>query len=180
MTDLWSGVELPAGRPALELEKELWRELTDTCDSLTPEEREAPGYFREGWSVKDMLAHVGTWLAEAGVALQQIRAGTYRPEELDIEAMNRRFLEAMRYEPWDIVEAQAWTARARMLREWYELPDDISPEAGVWVRKAGPEHYHEHLPRLREWVGELRGGGAAGGADAGTAEASPAGGTARA
>jgi hypothetical protein len=25
------------------------------------------------------------------------------------------------------------------------------------VRKAGPEHYAEHLPRLREWVKELRG-----------------------
>jgi hypothetical protein len=30
-------------------------------------------------------------------------------------------------------------------------------EADRWVRKAGPEHYAEHLPRLREWVKELIG-----------------------
>jgi hypothetical protein len=24
------------------------------------------------------------------------------------------------------------------------------------VEKAGPDHYEEHLPRLREWVAELR------------------------
>jgi len=25
-----------------------------------------------------------------------------------------------------------------------------------WIRKSGAEHYAEHLPRLREWVEELR------------------------
>ena len=29
------------------------------------------------------------------------------------------------------------------------------PEADRWIRKAGPDHYTEHLPRLREWVSEL-------------------------
>ena len=29
--------------------------------------------------------------------------------------------------------------------------------ADVWLRKAGPDHYAEHLPRLREWVKELSG-----------------------
>jgi catechol 2,3-dioxygenase-like lactoylglutathione lyase family enzyme len=31
-------------------------------------------------------------------------------------------------------------------------PDD---EAAFWIRKAGPDHYAEHLPRLREWVKEV-------------------------
>jgi hypothetical protein len=30
-----------------------------------------------------------------------------------------------------------------------------SPEADRWIRKSGPEHYAEHVPRLREWVGEI-------------------------
>ena len=45
-------------------------------------------------------------------------------------------------------------ARNRMLRAWRSLPED-SPEADRWIRKAGPDHYAEHLPRLREWVSAL-------------------------
>lgn len=55
----------------------------------------------------------------------------------------------------DIVRAQAAAARTRMLLEWGELPE-VTPEAAFWIRKAGAEHYGEHLPRLREWVAELR------------------------
>jgi hypothetical protein len=52
------------------------------------------------------------------------------------------------------VRIQAIVARNRMLRAWRSLPD-ISREADRWISKAGPEHYAEHIPRLREWVREL-------------------------
>ncbi|HEX5948918.1 MAG TPA: hypothetical protein VFZ45_05070 [Actinomycetota bacterium] len=42
-----------------------------------------------------------------------------------------------------------------MLLEWGELPE-VTPEAAFWIRKAGAEHYGEHLPRLRECVADLR------------------------
>jgi hypothetical protein len=41
-------------------------------DSFTPDQALVPGYYPEGWSAKDALAHIGTWLAEAGVALEQL------------------------------------------------------------------------------------------------------------
>ena len=41
-----------------------------------------------------------------------------------------------------------------MLQEWYALREQTD-EAAWWVRKSGPEHYAEHLGRLREWVDEL-------------------------
>ena len=119
------------------------------------EQAEHPGYYREGWSAKDALAHVGGWLAVAGAVLQQIREGTYRPGEIDIDAMNHRFLENLKDMPFDTIKPQATTARARMLQAWSELPE-LSPEAAFWIRKAGAEHYGEHLPRLREWIAELR------------------------
>jgi hypothetical protein len=132
-----------------------WDELHELMDSLTPEETEQPGYFPEGWSAKDLLAHIGSWLAEAGVFLLRIRVGTYRPEEIDVEAMNRTFLEIMKDVPLQTVRAQASAARARMLLAWGELPE-LTPEAAFWIRKAGAEHYAEHLPRLRGWVGQMR------------------------
>jgi hypothetical protein len=41
-----------------------------------------------------------------------------------------------------------------MLEAWFGLrePDEA---ANGWIRKAGAEHYGEHLGRLRDWVGEL-------------------------
>jgi hypothetical protein len=135
-----------------------WDELHALVESLTQEEAERPGYFPEGWSAKDVLAHVGSWLAEAGVILERIRAGTYRREEIDVDAMNEHFLEILRDVSLQTIRAQAWSARTRMLQAWGALGDDLPDEARFWIRKAGAEHYDEHLPRLREWVAELRAG----------------------
>ncbi len=41
-----------------------------------------------------------------------------------------------------------------MLAEWFQLTEPTE-EAAWWIRKSGPEHYGEHLPRLAEWVAEL-------------------------
>jgi hypothetical protein len=131
-----------------------WDELHALMDVLTSEEMERPGYYPEGWSAKDLLAHIGSWLAEAGVFLLRIRVGTYKLEEIDIDAMNRTFLEIMKDVPLQTVRAQASAARARMLLAWGELPE-LTREATFWIRKAGAEHYAEHLPRLREWVTQL-------------------------
>ena len=62
-----------------------WRDLHALIDALTPVQAEQPGYYAEGWSAKDLLAHIGAWLAEAGVMLERIAAGTYRREEVDID-----------------------------------------------------------------------------------------------
>ena len=148
------GISSVSQRELMAAEDAGWNELTSLAARLTLEEMERPGYFPEGWSVKDTLAHIGTWLAEAAVALEQIRSGTYQDGELDVDEMNARFLDAMRDMPLDVVRAQAWSARTRMLQEWEWLPA-LGPEALGWIRKSGADHYAEHLPRLREWVAEL-------------------------
>ncbi len=135
-------------------EDRLWSELHRLVASLPEDKVEEPGYFVEGWSAKDLVAHVGSWLAEAGVVLEQIRFGTYRPEEIDIDAMNETFYDKMRDVAFPDVRAQGIAARNRMLRAWRSLPD-ASAEADRWIAKAGPGHYAEHLPRLQEWVQEL-------------------------
>lgn len=135
-------------------EERLWTELHRLVDALPEDRVEEPGYFVEGWSAKDLVAHIGSWLAEAGVVLERIRFGTYRSDEIDVDEMNRAFYVAMHDVPFSVVRAQGVAARNRMLRAWTALSED-SPEADRWISKAGPEHYGEHLPRLREWVREL-------------------------
>ena len=145
-----------AKRDLMAEEDRLWGELHQLVDSLPEDEVATPGYFAEGWSAKDLVAHLGSWLAEAGVVLDRIRSGTYRPEELDIDSMNMQFYEAMKDVPFRTARAQASAARNRMLGAWGSVGDD-DPGADTWIRKAGPEHYMEHLPRLREWVAEIAG-----------------------
>jgi hypothetical protein len=135
-------------------EDRLWTELRGLIEGLPSDQVEQVGYFAEGWSAKDLIGHIGSWLAEAGVVLERIRFGTYRPEEIDIDAMNKSFFDSLHDTAYPDVRAQAITARNRMLRAWGSLPEH-SPEADLWIDKAGPEHYAEHLPRLREWVQQL-------------------------
>ena len=143
-----------ADRELLSEEARLWTDLHALVDSLPEDKVAEPGYFAEGWSAKDLIAHIGSWLAEAAVILERIRFGTYRAEEIDIDQMNKTFYESMRDVAFQDVRAQATAARNQMLRAWRSLPEP-SPEADRWIGKSGPEHYAEHLPRLEEWVSEL-------------------------
>ncbi|HEX9315569.1 MAG TPA: maleylpyruvate isomerase N-terminal domain-containing protein [Actinomycetota bacterium] len=137
-------------------EQRCWGEFQGLLASLSPEQAERPGYFLEGWSAKDLLAHVAGWLAEAGQVLEQVRVGTFTGRDMDIEGRNAVFLEANRPQPLRVVHAEAYAARTRLLQEVGRLVG-VTAVADVWLRKAGPEHYAEHLPRLREWVKELSG-----------------------
>lgn len=152
-------VDDPASGPGAALtwqaEERGWAAFMDLLERVPANQVSTPGYYREGWSVKDVVAHVGTWLAEAGVAIERIRNGTYAAAEIDIDVLNAQFLAAMRDVPFDIVRLQAWSARTMLRRQYFSLPIDPPAEATWWVRKSGPEHYDQHLPRLREWVDEL-------------------------
>ena len=139
----------------MEAERRGWNELAALVRSLTPDECLVPGYYRDPeWAVRDVVAHVGTWLAQAQVQLARINAGTYEGREIDVDALNAAFLAAMQDQPWDVAWVQANAARTMMAEVWFESPHP-SAEAAWWIRKSGPEHYEEHLARLREWVVEL-------------------------
>ncbi len=135
-------------------EAEAWQRVHALIDRITPDIASEPGYFEEGWTAKDAVAHLGTWMAQGAQTLRQIAAGTYREGELDVDAENARFLEAMRDVPLETVHLQAAAAHGELLSAWAQLPE-VTPAAAYWVRKAGPEHYAEHLPRLEAWLEEL-------------------------
>jgi hypothetical protein len=139
----------------VELERERWTEISAIVGVLHPSELRAPGYYTDPpWSVQDLVAHLGTWMAEARVQLLDIAAHRYVPHELDIEGRNSRTLTTSKAEAWQDVWRRTNAARAWMLEAWFALrePGDA---ANVWLRKAGAEHYGEHLGRLRGWATEL-------------------------
>ena len=142
-------------RELVEADDRGWAELHRLLRTLTQEQIARVGYH-EDWSVKDMLAHLGSWFAEAATQLEQMRMGTFRDEKVDVESLNHVWYEAWRDKDLPIVMAELHAGRARMLEEWGRLPQ-IDGHADEWFRESGPEHYDDHLPRLREWVSELRG-----------------------
>ena len=150
--------DAPAGThdAALEAERVGWYELAALVRTLTPEECLEPGYYRDpDWTVRDVVAHLGTWLAQAAAQLERLGAGTYEGHDVDIDGLNAAFLLSMQGQPWDVAWVQANAGRSRMVQVWAELtqPDE---EAAWWIRKSGSDHYAEHVPRLRAWVTELK------------------------
>jgi hypothetical protein len=149
---------LPAGHPylaELDAERHGWYELAELVRSLTLNECLAPGYYRDpDWTVRDLVAHLGTWLAEAQIQFKRMQTGSYQGHDIDVDALNEQFAVAMRDQPWDVVWIQANAARTTMVQEWHGIREP-SDEAAWWMRKSGVDHYTEHLGRLREWVAEL-------------------------
>jgi hypothetical protein len=139
----------------IDAERDGWYELLELVRRLTPAERLEPGYYEDPtWTVRDVVAHLGTWQAEAEVQFERLGAGTYEGHDLDIDALNASFLDAMHGQPWDVAWVQAQAGRSRMVAEWWTL-EQPSGEAAWWIRKSGSDHYAEHIERLREWVAEL-------------------------
>ena len=130
-----------------------WAEFLPLVEAVDDTRAEQVGYTRE-WSVKDLMAHVGGWQAETVQVLEQIRFGTFVKQPIDVDELNRQFVQANRDLPVRVVRAEMCSARTRMLQEWDALPD-VTPDAEEWFVESGAEHYVEHRPRLTEWVEEL-------------------------
>ena len=139
----------------LEAEERGWYALAGLVRSLTTDERLVPGYYHDpDWSVRDVVGHLGTWLAEAASQFERIAAGTYEGHDVDIDDLNALFLEAMQGQPWDVVWTQANAGRTMMLQAWVALREP-SDEAAWWIHKSAVDHYAEHTERLHAWVHEL-------------------------
>ncbi len=141
-------------------EDETHAELMAVLRGLAEGQLAEPGY-NDDWSAKDMLAHLAAWMANSTQAMEQIRMGTFRPEDrhIDVDAMNEEFYRASRDLSLSDVRSELASARNRMLEEFGRLDDEQLAAhdryAEFLFREDGPEHVREHLPRLREWAREL-------------------------
>jgi hypothetical protein len=145
--------------PALELELERerrgWYELVGLIRELTLEERLEPGYAHD-WAVRDVVAHLGTWLTLAEVQLERMHAGSYEGHDVDADELDASFHAALRDQPWEVAWVVLNAGRTRMLDACFALGEE-GEEPAWWIRTSGGDHYDEHLARLRDWAAELVG-----------------------
>ncbi|HZD80330.1 MAG TPA: maleylpyruvate isomerase N-terminal domain-containing protein [Actinomycetota bacterium] len=137
-------------------EEEGWAELRAQVDLLDAAQLQEPGLNEDGWSVNDLLWHLGCWWAEAATQLERVRLGTYEEHDVPEDDMNARFLEEGRRQDPSEVLALLLAARSRARQELAAL-DELAPAAHEWFEESGSLHYREHLGDLRRWVSRVGG-----------------------
>jgi hypothetical protein len=132
-------------------EEEAFDGLHAIVEGLTHTDLEEIYSQEDGWTVKDLLWHIGCWSAEACRQLERVRAGTYEDQNWDTDRLNQEFLEASRRMVVETVKAEWVSSRNRLLQEWDALPE-VTPDAEEWFFESTAEHYEDHVPALRAWL----------------------------
>lgn len=134
-------------------EEAAWARFHGVAQAIPHEALMDAGTYEE-WSAKDILAHVGSWHAEAATIIEQLRMGTYGGwEDGRVEVLNRAWWEAWREQDPSAVLAHLHASRFRMLEELDLLPDAVLDDTAVeWFRDSGVDHYREHHDALEAWA----------------------------
>jgi hypothetical protein len=128
----------------------------------------------DGWSAKDLFAHVTAWEAELLRAMAQGRAGK-RPAYMSLstaeeDARNEQWRKEFKKKPLAKVLEDYEAVRGQTIRQVEKLGDDELTDARRFVWTEGQalaaiiadgtlEHDREHAAQIRQWR-ERRGGAA--------------------
>jgi len=139
----------------LAAEEQEWRRFHALVGSVPTERYEEPTVTPEGWSSKDVMFHVGAWLADCARVLEQIRFGTFdraAEDALDIEAINAQGLVISRGMEARDVRVMCESARNEARLSFGNLPEPTE-DAWEWFEESGPLHYAKHVEDLEAWLG---------------------------
>ena len=135
----------------LQDEEEGWRMLHDVLGRIPKDRLDEPSVTDDGWSAKDVMFHVGAWLAEAARQLERIREGTYVDEGVSVEDRNRAWFALSRTLDLPTVRAELESSRIMARDALYALPE-LTAEAREWFEESAGLHYAEHVPGLVRWL----------------------------
>jgi DinB superfamily len=138
-------------RRLLDEEERWWHTFHALIDDVPPERLADPRIPPDGWSTKDVMFHVGAWLADAGRTIEQIRFGTFTGEEPDSEELNREWFSLSRSLDLRTCRAELESSRVRCRAELATL-SSVTPQAQEWFEEAGALHYRAHAKDLLDWI----------------------------
>jgi len=105
----------------------------------------------DGWSVKDVLAHITRWWEDCATTLESFH-GTYVEWDGDTDAENEKVRAESQATSMEDIEVRSAHVRERMLRAWDGAPVE-DPRAGEAFYTETTEHYEEHLAQVRSISG---------------------------
>ena len=129
-----------------------WEELHALIERVPLDRLDEPS-LPEGWTVKDLLFHVGAWAADCGDELERIAAGTFDRNDDSSDRQNAIWLETSKRLDAEACRAQFESGRTHMLVAFAAL-SEIGPDAIEWFEESGALHYRAHAPDLATWLAE--------------------------
>lgn len=134
-----------------------WDALLASFAGLTEEEMVRPGVV-EGWSVKDILAHITTWEEEGLHHLPTVAMGkkppTYASQYGSLDGFNALKFEENRKRSLDEVLARLHETHARLLAYLDAVPDELLPSKERFRNRLKWDtysHYAMHAKHIQEW-----------------------------
>ena len=122
-----------------------WRAFEALLSAVPTVRRETPD-LDDGWSVKDVLWHMGYWWEDFR---RSVETGDWSEGEETTDEVNTREQEISRSKTWNEVRATVLSRREAMLAAWRAIPE-VSEEVARSFLSETVEHYDEHRPQLRE------------------------------
>lgn len=135
------------------------RKVKDLIDRFPPEKRERMLFDK--WSLKDVVAHLNTWMVHDIDCLENLKRGVELYWEPDVDEFNERGVGLRRSNSWVEVYAE-FTSLIKKLESLYrELPEELF-EVNIWkdhgetvVKFLEGDIKHlesEHIPALEKLV----------------------------
>lgn len=133
-----------------------WRELLAVFDSVPAERFDESGVTQEGWSPKDVMFHVGAWLAECAAVLDGIGTGApvtegHGDDATSTDTKNAAWFNMSHVMDEPTVRDGFESARADARRIFAEMTDPTA-EGWSWFEESGSLHYAEHGKDLLAWL----------------------------
>ncbi len=136
-----------------------WEDFQESYAGLSEAQLHAPGAAGD-WSVKDILAHVNAWEAEALKYLPVILRGERPPRYSvlygGIDAFNAQSVESKRNLPLAEVQEQLEDTHRRLIALIQATPDEAFTGETPFRRRLRLDtysHYPIHSRAIREWRG---------------------------
>jgi Mycothiol maleylpyruvate isomerase N-terminal domain len=137
----------------LELEERAWTAFVGEARRVPEHRRADPGVV-PGWSVNDLVFHVGKWSGVAAEKLELLREGQPTDDNDDGEELNRAWAARSKSMPYEQAMASATQDRQRA-REALAALRAVDHEAESWFKEETIDHYVEHTDEIARFADSL-------------------------
>ena len=131
---------------ALQQEEERWEQLCGLLEKIP--DWEQPG-VADGWSVKDLLAHIAAWHAKTIDRLETYDSTGELPRPpADIDAFNAQVYDETKDLSLHDVKVMSGASRHRLREEIAALTEDEMKQVEPVIAGNAYGHYDEHIAQI--------------------------------
>jgi hypothetical protein len=134
-------------------EEEAWAAFVAEVGRVPPAAR-GDGGVVPGWSVIDLVYHVGKWAGVAAEKLEQLRNGEKALEDDDWQPKNDLWAAESKKMVYEEAMARALAERERARTSFVDFPDPDA-NAASWFKEETFDHYEEHTEEIARFADSL-------------------------